>query len=464
MRIRIALGSVMLLLVLLLAGCGGAATPAPSDTPLPTVQAKPTTALAQQPTPPAEPVTPPVERPTATPQNEEIVDWTVPPEGWQEHVSQRWAVSFHVPEDWQEAEPDHLASDDGYAILGPFDGPGTSVDQACEWLANYRRDLYGLAAGILSVPRENTVDVGYYPCLIMGGAADGGEGVEYGAAVVLANPAPTSEQAPSFLRLDVDPAHALAIARSLTYLREAPPAPTLSASSFGRELAPEEVSDELPLRVESFGNLTLEEYSAVDASVDAPGHFEFVQRIPDAVLDTRRAWRQAPPEPSLEPVQVDGHLVAVEELSYEGVPLPGETIYSTYVSVQVDGRETYRYNMALGHAAVFPLYYLGSWGGRWVVEANGMLIVDGAIVNQDWGYQEVFGCQELNGQPFYFFVEGGKTYLSYGGETLPLSYDYVYHGRCCEPAAFNAAGNEQMVWFYALRDDFWYYVELGAYE
>jgi hypothetical protein len=38
------------------------------------------------------------------------------------------------------------------------------------------------------------------------------------------------------------------------------------------------------------------------------------------------------------------------------------------------------------------------------------------------------------------------------------------HNRCCEPGAFNAAGNESMVWFYALWDGTWYYVEIGKYE
>lgn len=36
--------------------------------------------------------------------------------------------------------------------------------------------------------------------------------------------------------------------------------------------------------------------------------------------------------------------------------------------------------------------------------------------------------------------------------------------RCCEPAAFNVAGSETMVWFHALRDGVWYYVEIGVYK
>jgi len=47
---------------------------------------------------------------------------------------------------------------------------------------------------------------------------------------------------------------------------------------------------------------------------------------------------------------------------------------------------------------------------------------------------------------------------------LPYQYDEVVHYDCCEAAAFNVAGNERMVWFHALRDGIWYYVEMGVYQ
>ena len=42
--------------------------------------------------------------------------------------------------------------------------------------------------------------------------------------------------------------------------------------------------------------------------------------------------------------------------------------------------------------------------------------------------------------------------------------DVEWRSGCCEPAAFNVAGNETMVWFHALRDGVWYYVEMGVYR
>ncbi len=52
-----------------------------------------------------------------------------------------------------------------------------------------------------------------------------------------------------------------------------------------------------------------------------------------------------------------------------------------------------------------------------------------------------------------------------GGQIVePYRYDDIVHYLCCEPGMFNAAGNDTMVWFYALRDGVWHYVEAGVYR
>jgi hypothetical protein len=61
-------------------------------------------------------------------------------------------------------------------------------------------------------------------------------------------------------------------------------------------------------------------------------------------------------------------------------------------------------------------------------------------------------------------VQDGETHAAYHGQVLPMAYDYVFHGMCCEPAAFNVAGSGKMVWFYALKDGVWHYVEMGVYD
>jgi hypothetical protein len=112
-----------------------------------------------------------------------------------------------------------------------------------------------------------------------------------------------------------------------------------------------------------------------------------------------------------------------------------------------------------------PVYALGSWEGHWVLETTNEVIVDGQSLNAQLGYDEIFGWQLIDGQPFYFFKTGGRIHISYTGEEVtPYVYDQVQHYLCCESSMFNISGNGTMTWFYALRDGTWYYVEAGVYE
>ncbi len=111
-----------------------------------------------------------------------------------------------------------------------------------------------------------------------------------------------------------------------------------------------------------------------------------------------------------------------------------------------------------------PVKGLWSWDGRWVLEVSGTVLVDGESLNRQLGYHEVFGWRLLDGEPFYFFTKGDGTGISYAGRVMPNRYEDVIHYRCCEPSAFNVRGNDTMVWFWALRDGEWHYVEAGAFE
>ena len=111
-----------------------------------------------------------------------------------------------------------------------------------------------------------------------------------------------------------------------------------------------------------------------------------------------------------------------------------------------------------------PVKGLWSWEGRWVLEIDGQVFIDGTSLSQQSGYESVFGWRLLAGRPLYFFEDEDGIGVSYSGQVLPHTYDEVVHDRCCEPAAFNVGGNAHMVWFHGLRDGLWYYVEMGMYE
>ncbi len=131
--------------------------------------------------------------------------------------------------------------------------------------------------------------------------------------------------------------------------------------------------------------------------------------------------------------------------------------------VQVMQGEKQIYAFSAAYLVGPPVKGLWSWQGHWLLEIDGFLIQDGESLNQRLGFEEIFGWQLLDGKPFYFFRKGPRIGISYDGQVLPVTYDDIPHYRCCEPAAFNAAGNGDMVWFYGLRDGTWHYVEIGKY-
>ena len=104
---------------------------------------------------------------------------------------------------------------------------------------------------------------------------------------------------------------------------------------------------------------------------------------------------------------------------------------------------------------------LEEWNGGWVLEVNGTLIVNGENWNQkNLRAQEIFNFTRIDGKPFFFFRRAGKIHAWYDGQELPMDWEAVIHYRCCEPAAFNVESSPGALWFHALRDGVWYYVEI----
>jgi hypothetical protein len=156
------------------------------------------------------------------------------------------------------------------------------------------------------------------------------------------------------------------------------------------------------------------------------------------------------PEVCTPPVYYGNDLISTRQEGLETIQVVrgDEVLYTTQVEPQVGD----------------PVKGLWAWDGHWVLEVDGQLIIDGQSLNEELGYDEVFGWALLGGNPLYFFSQGGEVRLSYAGETLPYTYEDVVHYRCCGPAAFNPRYNDDMIWFHALRDGTWHYVEAGVYR
>ncbi len=127
-----------------------------------------------------------------------------------------------------------------------------------------------------------------------------------------------------------------------------------------------------------------------------------------------------------------------------------------------DGQVLYSQPVTSGPVEM-PIKTFQAWQGHWVLEADGVLVIDGQNINQQLVYDAIFNWVVLQGQPFFFFTKGQRTGIFYAGKEQDAAYDEVIHYHCCEPAAFNPGHEPSIVWFYALRDGMWYYVEAGIF-
>ena len=94
----------------------------------------------------------------------------------------------------------------------------------------------------------------------------------------------------------------------------------------------------------------------------------------------------------------------------------------------------------------------------------GEIVVDGLSLNEQQGHQETFGFQLIEGKPFYFYKQMGKTGIFYNGHSMAVEYDEVPHYGCCSAGGHNPIHSESMVSFFARRSGTWYYVEIGAFK
>ena len=105
-----------------------------------------------------------------------------------------------------------------------------------------------------------------------------------------------------------------------------------------------------------------------------------------------------------------------------------------------------------------------SVGQDWVLEYSDTVVRGGADLVRRLGCDAVFHYRVIAGAPLYFFARGGGVRMSYNGSELPQVYDDVYRGGSCEASCGNPQSNDDMVWFYARRDGWWYYVEAGVFD
>jgi len=119
---------------------------------------------------------------------------------------------------------------------------------------------------------------------------------------------------------------------------------------------------------------------------------------------------------------------------------------------------------AVAVGAYMPLRSFATWDGHWVLEVDDHLIMDGQDIGQALGYNAAFGFARTGAQSFYFFEQDGLVRISYGDQVLPNAYETVFHNQCCEASIHNVEAGPDAVWFHALREGTWYFVEASLDE
>ena len=154
----------------------------------------------------------------------------------------------------------------------------------------------------------------------------------------------------------------------------------------------------------------------------------------------------------------------------------GVDLTHSWVTVERNGQEIYRIESG-SSSPLSSLQSFWTYDGHWVLETArvtrhlpapdtvvGQISLDGELLNTQYGYDEAFGFQTIHGRPFYFFKRDGKVDAVYDGQEIALGYDRVPHFGCCSPAELNPHRYQEMVAFFGIIGETWYFVQLGTPE
>jgi hypothetical protein len=226
-------------------------------------------------------------------------------------------------------------------------------------------------------------------------------------------------------------------------------------------------------------DLSWEEYPLVEPPSLTPLTFDPVEGTQAEILarhERQRAVRAA--SPGSEFSVTSGPLMSAEPYTAATQTVEGEAGREIIAQVFRGGRPIY--TLPIGDVcAVTPLWGLWGDGDEWILEVahvearregnvvdcvvTSEIIWDGMPLNEARGYDESFGYQQVNDAPFYFFRRAGVWGIVYKGQEVPLGYIHIPHHQCCSGAELNPRRSHSMVAFFALRDEVWHYVEIGAF-
>ena len=131
------------------------------------------------------------------------------------------------------------------------------------------------------------------------------------------------------------------------------------------------------------------------------------------------------------------------------------------VTLQVlNGRHEIIFTFATYFGTHVPIKRFQAWDKHWILEVSNFIVQDGEMLNEKFGFEEMFNWHLLHEKPFYFFRKGPQTGFSYDGKFFSTYYDEIIHGYCCGLALNNPMLKDNTLRFFGKRDGIWYYVVL----
>ena len=176
----------------------------------------------------------------------------------------------------------------------------------------------------------------------------------------------------------------------------------------------------------------------------------------------------------------ESELIACEECKIYDEQQPGSAGSAT---IEVVLRDEVLYTADAGDCGpITNLQGLWSYDQDWVLEyaditmtfdeaensvysdVTGHLVLNGSLLNERYSFQEIFSFQLLKGKPFFFYKRDSQIGISYEGDEFLLGFKEIPHYGCCSAGMLNPNRAQNMVSFFAQKEDTWYYVETGIYE
>lgn len=112
----------------------------------------------------------------------------------------------------------------------------------------------------------------------------------------------------------------------------------------------------------------------------------------------------------------------------------------------------------LGDVAVTSFF---THDNHWVLEHYpNKIVIDGQTLNESKKYTDILNYRYLNEKLFYIFRDSSDKFkVFYGDSIYPVEYERIMNNGCCSAATYNPTNSDNMVSFFAVKNNVWYHVK-----